>query len=370
MLPGPIAAPAGGATLVSRDCIVVTEGPEDEFGGDPAAAVVEMVMRADATRAACRARPGDLRHPPVGGPRTGGSTPLDDDDDPRPAQRPAPVFPPSSTSSGAGEDPGRPGAWPRPRPRCAACGSSSTPAAWARSRTAPRCRPWRSSTRWPGATTSSGSASASRPGAALRRGRARPPQGRVIKTNEPRFPRRPHADVVHRPFQPTGGAAVGQLAQVRRPRPGHPPGPDRLQHRRLPRPARAWMTYRRGIRSRSRRPTALVVISHDVSDDLRRERLPVVAERTFVVENGTDHLAGDEAEEFPAELLARGWAARIPGRAGRQLLPQEPRPGHPGLRAAAGAAPLARPRPAPGGRAPRGRAGCSRRSSCGPPTGS
>jgi glycosyltransferase involved in cell wall biosynthesis len=73
---------------------------------------------------------------------------------------------------------------------------------------------------------------------------------------------------------------------------------------------KVWMTYRRGIQQSVARADGVVVISHDVAADLRRERLPLVAERTFVVENGTDHLSGDEAEEFPAELLARGWAAR------------------------------------------------------------
>ena len=73
---------------------------------------------------------------------------------------------------------------------------------------------------------------------------------------------------------------------------------------------KVWMSYRRGIQQSVAKADGLVVISHDVADDLRRERLPLVAERTFVVENGTDHLAGDEAEQFPAELLARGWAAR------------------------------------------------------------
>jgi glycosyltransferase involved in cell wall biosynthesis len=70
------------------------------------------------------------------------------------------------------------------------------------------------------------------------------------------------------------------------------------------------MRYRRGISQSVKRADGVVVISHDVASDLRRERLPLVAERTFVVENGTDHLSGAESEEFPAELMARGWAAR------------------------------------------------------------
>ena len=48
------------------------------------------------------------------------------------------------------------------------------------------------------------------------------------------------------------------------------------------------------------------MISHDVAGDLRRERLPVVAERTYVVENGTDHLSGDEAERVPRRAAGPG----------------------------------------------------------------
>ena len=50
--PAPIAAPAGAATLVSRDCLVMTKGPDDAFAGNPEAAVVEMVD-ARASAAGC-----------------------------------------------------------------------------------------------------------------------------------------------------------------------------------------------------------------------------------------------------------------------------------------------------------------------------
>ena len=136
------------------------------------------------------------------------------------------------------------------------------------------------------------------------------PKVRVVKTQELRFPDGNKADILHRPFQPGGGLpwmnwhksaervvvtlqdliAYGVGAYHDRPR--------------------IWMSYRRGIQQAVAKADGLVVISHDVDDDLRRERLPLVSERTFVVENGTDHLSGEEAEEFPAELLARGWAAR------------------------------------------------------------
>jgi glycosyltransferase involved in cell wall biosynthesis len=136
------------------------------------------------------------------------------------------------------------------------------------------------------------------------------PKIRVVRTSGLRFPNDQHADVLHRPFQPTGGlpwmnwrrsadrVLVTLQDLIAYSVGAYHDGP------------KIWMRYRTGIRQAVARSDGLVVISHDVASDLRRERLPVVAERTFVVENGTDHLSGDEAEVFPAELLARGWAAR------------------------------------------------------------
>ena len=124
-------------------------------------------------------------------------------------------------------------------------------------------------------------------------------------------PTAPRADVLHRPFQPTGGLpwmnwrrsadrvlvtlqdliaySVGAYHDT-------PQGLDGLPARH---PGSRWPVPTAWSSSPTTSPTTCGASG---------SRL--VAERTFVVENGTDHLAGDEAEAFPAELLARGWAAR------------------------------------------------------------
>ena len=73
--------------------------------------------------------------------------------------------------------------------------------------------------------------------------------------------------------------------------------------------AEEWMVHRDAMRHVAGGVDGVVAISHDVRAHLRLERLPIEAERVFVVENGTDHLRGDEAESVPQELLARGFLA-------------------------------------------------------------
>lgn len=73
--------------------------------------------------------------------------------------------------------------------------------------------------------------------------------------------------------------------------------------------AERWMVHRQAMRHVAAGVDGVVAISHDVRGHLRLERLPIEAERVFVVENGTDHLRGDESESVPRELLARGFVA-------------------------------------------------------------
>ncbi|MGH9181519.1 MAG: glycosyltransferase, partial [Acidimicrobiales bacterium] len=70
-----------------------------------------------------------------------------------------------------------------------------------------------------------------------------------------------------------------------------------------------WTAHRDGLRQAVAEADGVVVISADVEARLAMERLPVEAERVFVVGNGTDHLQGAEAAALPAELLARGFTA-------------------------------------------------------------
>ncbi|HEX2699913.1 MAG TPA: glycosyltransferase [Acidimicrobiales bacterium] len=70
-----------------------------------------------------------------------------------------------------------------------------------------------------------------------------------------------------------------------------------------------WMAHRDAMRQVTGEVDGVVVISHDVRQHLLLERLPIESERVAVVENGTDHLRGDESESVPRELLARGFLA-------------------------------------------------------------
>lgn len=73
--------------------------------------------------------------------------------------------------------------------------------------------------------------------------------------------------------------------------------------------AEEWNATRHAMQHVTAAADGVVVISHDVRAHVALERLPVDAERVFVVQNGTDHLRGDEASAVPAELLARGFLA-------------------------------------------------------------
>lgn len=73
--------------------------------------------------------------------------------------------------------------------------------------------------------------------------------------------------------------------------------------------AKDWMVHRDAVRHVTGAVDGVVAISHDVRQHLRLERLPIEDERVSVVENGTDHLRGDESASMPQELLARGFVA-------------------------------------------------------------
>ena len=70
-----------------------------------------------------------------------------------------------------------------------------------------------------------------------------------------------------------------------------------------------WLDRRDTMRQVAAGVDGVIAISHDVKAHLRLERIPVDTERVFVVENGTDHLRGDEAAAAPTELVARGFVA-------------------------------------------------------------
>ena len=68
-----------------------------------------------------------------------------------------------------------------------------------------------------------------------------------------------------------------------------------------------WRRYRTNVAACVGRADGIVVISNDTRRHVVDEALPVERDRVFLVENGTDHLSGAEAERLPVELLARGF---------------------------------------------------------------
>ncbi|MGH9177829.1 MAG: glycosyltransferase [Acidimicrobiales bacterium] len=70
-----------------------------------------------------------------------------------------------------------------------------------------------------------------------------------------------------------------------------------------------WLAHREAMRQVAATVDGVIAISRDVQGHLALERLPVEAERVSVVENGTDHLHGNEAEAAPRELLLRRFVA-------------------------------------------------------------
>jgi glycosyltransferase involved in cell wall biosynthesis len=110
------------------------------------------------------------------------------------------------------------------------------------------------------------------------------------------------ADVVHRPFQPDWPLDVGAwrreaartvvtILDLIAYTVGsyHPSG----EH---------WVAHRRTIAQTVEAVDGVVVISHDVAVQVRRERLAVENDRLFVVGLGTDHLQWDAPESKPAAL--------------------------------------------------------------------
>lgn len=308
--PAPIAAPAGGATLVSRDCLVLTKGPDDTFAGSPEAGVVDMVMRAERRGLRAVLDPSTYVTRLWEGAHWGDS-PLDVDDIHKRLYSLHPsVVKLHEVQKQRGDTPlGLVMATAKAKVRGlrilidASCLGPIENGTQVQTLALIEALSRRDDVKWVGVGIQGGVPRYAETVLSH-------PKVRVIKTTGLRFPPGNRADVLHRPFQPTGGLPWMNWRE----------SADRVfvtlqdliaysvgaYHDR----PKIWMTYRRGIAQSVSKADGLVVISHDVASDLRRERLPVVAERTYVVENGTDHLSGDEDEQFPAELMARGWAAR------------------------------------------------------------
>jgi glycosyltransferase involved in cell wall biosynthesis len=116
-------------------------------------------------------------------------------------------------------------------------------------------------------------------------------------------------DIAHRPFQPNEGFSVEEWREVA----------DRIVvtvHDLISFHVGAysgdtgvWLRYRQTLRDSLARVDGVVVVSDDVRQQVELHRLPVDANRVFVIPNGTEHLTGAEKARMPEELLARGFVA-------------------------------------------------------------
>jgi glycosyltransferase involved in cell wall biosynthesis len=115
-----------------------------------------------------------------------------------------------------------------------------------------------------------------------------------------------HSDIVHRPFQPdrpldveswrrTGIRTLLTIQDLIYYEVGayHSSPAD-------------WERVRASVRQAVRDVDGVVVIAHDVAQQIADERLAVESDRLFVVENGTDHLSGEEPGSIPPGLSASG----------------------------------------------------------------
>jgi glycosyltransferase involved in cell wall biosynthesis len=307
--PAPIHAVAGPATLVSRDCIVLTGGPAAEFDDDPEIAVVEMLLRA--ARRGMRSmldpatyvnRPWEDEH--------WGPAPLTLQPIRARLRELHPFFPRLHLEQMRDRDSPLGLALAAARAKTqglrvlidASCLGPVENGTQVQTLALIAALAERDDVRWIGAALA-GSMPRYAEKVLVH------PKIEVLRTESLRFSESvPKADILHRPFQPSRlpwrnwrGAADRILITIQ----------DLIAYNigayYVP---DQWSAYRSNIMSGVSMADGIVVISHDVARDLYQERLPVIDERLFVVENGTDHLTGDEAEVFPAELHARGWVAR------------------------------------------------------------
>lgn len=307
--PVPIHAVAGPATLVTRDCIVLTGGPAADFAGDPEVAVVEMLLRA--------ARRG-MRS--MLDPATYVNRPWEDDHwGPAPLtvqpvrarlRERHPFFPRLHLEQMRDRNSPLGLALATARAKAqglrvlidASCLGPVENGTQVQTLALIEALARRDDVRWVGAALAG-------PIPRYAEKVLVHPKIEVLRTESLRFPQSaPKADVLHRPFQPSrlpwrnwrevADRIVVTIQDLIAYNIGAYYLPDQ------------WTTYRTNIQTGVTMADGIVVISQDVAEDLHQERLPVVDERLFVVENGTDHLTGDEPDVFPAELHARGWAAR------------------------------------------------------------
>jgi glycosyltransferase involved in cell wall biosynthesis len=124
------------------------------------------------------------------------------------------------------------------------------------------------------------------------------------------FPQGPMVDIIHRPFQPASpipwerwrALAKRSIITVQ----------DLIAYRNPAyfRDWSEWDAYRENFKKQIAECDGVFSISHDVIKSIQEERLPIDAQRVYVVENGADARSKDQPSRIPTAILDRGWAAR------------------------------------------------------------
>lgn len=118
-------------------------------------------------------------------------------------------------------------------------------------------------------------------------------------------------DVVHRPFQPDRPLDIGSWRKTAHR--GVLTIQDLIYYEvgAYHDSPQNWERVRASVRQAVRDVDAVVAIANDVAVQIRDERLSIEPDRVFVVENGTDHLSGDETAHVP-QVLSRAGALAEP----------------------------------------------------------
>jgi glycosyltransferase involved in cell wall biosynthesis len=130
----------------------------------------------------------------------------------------------------------------------------------------------------------------------------------LVRSDGLRFPDAPPVDIIHRPYQPDspipwdrwrelGKRSLITIQDLIAYRNGaYFPSWDE------------WKRYRTNLTEQVSQADGIISISHDVVASIREERLRIADNRLFVVENGIDYRHADGEKTPPPALLERGWA--------------------------------------------------------------
>ena len=306
LLPAPIAATAGGATLVSRDCVVLTKGPSGVFTYSPESSVTEMVMRAQ--RRGLRA----VLDPATYVTRIWEGhhwedTPLEDEPIHRRIAQlhPQVMFLHEQQRRRADSALQLSMSTARAKVRGlrilidASCLGPIENGTQVQTLALIEALSRRSDVKWIGVGMNGNVPRYAQEVLAH-------PKVRMVKTQQLRFPDGNKADILHRPFQPGGPLpwanwqkSAERVVVTLQDLIAYSVG---AYHDR----PRIWMKYRRGIQQSVAKSDGLVVISHDVDGDLRGERLPLVSDRSSSSRTAPTTSAATEAERFPRRAAAHG----------------------------------------------------------------